>query len=157
MYSIDYTAVARLDAPQTFLAQQTYTVGPIINGDAARTNTLARNSVTNTAGNSLTVNAGGATVAATDKAGGQLILGGGLSTGTGESGTTLQGCVASGTGTTDNAQQDMVKVLGNKLAFYNATPITKPAITGSKTSGAAWVSILAQGVALGLWTDSTDV
>lgn len=94
-------------------------------GYAPRVVGLERHTAGNTAGNPLTVIAGGCTLAATDKAGGQLFLMPGLSTGTGESGITIQGNVAGGSGTSDNSYQDMIKVLGNKLGFYNATPVVK--------------------------------
>lgn len=42
------------------------------------------------------------------------------------------------------------------LGFFAATPVAKPTVTGSKVSGAALVSLLAQLVALGLITDGTS-
>jgi hypothetical protein len=87
---------------------------------------MERHTTANTEGNSLTIQGGGATVGATDKAGGQLILVPGLATGTGESGVTVQGCLAGSTGTADGTLQDMIKVLGNKLGFFNVTPVVKP-------------------------------
>jgi len=95
-------------------------------GNSARTIWLERHTTANTTGNSLTIQAGGATSGATDKAGGQLILGSGKSTGTGEGGVTLQGMVAGSTGTADNSYQDMIKILGNKLGFFNVTPVVRP-------------------------------
>ena len=126
--------------------------------DSATVSTISqiRQTIADTAGVNFTITPGGATVGATDKAGGQLVLTGGQSTGTGESGITLQGYVAGSTGTADCSLQDMVKVLGNKLAFNNATPVTKPTVTGSKVSGAALDSLLAALVSLGLITDSTS-
>jgi len=56
-----------------------------------------------------------------------LLIQGGLSTGTGESGVKIYGCVAGATGTADRTQTIGIQVLGNKLGFYNlATPIAKP-------------------------------
>jgi hypothetical protein len=126
--------------------------------DSATVSTISqvRQTIADTAGVNFTITPGGATVGATDKAGGQLILTGGPSTGTGESGITLQGYVAGSTGTADCSLQDMVKILGNKLAFNNATPVAKPTVTGSKVSGAALDSLLAALVSLGLITDSTS-
>ncbi|MCC7305380.1 MAG: hypothetical protein IT558_03865, partial [Alphaproteobacteria bacterium] len=66
-----------------------YDVG--IGGDAARTIGMERHTTADTAGNSLTVQAGGATSGATDKNGGDLILSGGISTGTGDSDVYLKG------------------------------------------------------------------
>ena len=106
-----------------------------LDGTQARKIISARHITANTAGNDLTVQAGGATVAATDKSGGQLILMGGASTGTGSSGVTLQGIVAGGSGTSDNSAQDMVKVVGNTLGFFAAIPVVKPvALTSPLTT-----------------------
>jgi hypothetical protein len=49
----------------------------------------------------------------------------------------------------------MLKVVGNSLGFFNATPVTVQNVTGSKASGAALVSLLGALVNLGLITDST--
>jgi len=101
-------------------------------GNAARRVWLERHTTANTAGNTLTIQAGGATAAATDNAGGQLILIPGLSTGTGESGVTIQGCPAGSTGTADGTPADMIKVLGNKLGIFGVTPVLRQVVpTGS--------------------------
>jgi len=97
-----------------------------LGGNSARTFWLERHTTANTAGNTLTVTAGGATSGATDKAGGDLILTPGLSTGTGESGVQIKGVPAGSTGTTDGTQTLMIQVLGNKLSFYNQTPVVRP-------------------------------
>src|SRR3990172_6044080 len=98
-----------------------------LGGNSARIFWLERHTTANTAGNTLTVTAGGATSGATDKNGGDLILQGGLSTGTGESGVKIYGCVAGATGTADRTQTIGIQVLGNKLGFYGlATPVIKP-------------------------------
>lgn len=102
----------------------TYTFA--FSGNSAKTIGLERHTTANTAGNNLTISAGGATSAATNKNGGNLILSAGISTGAGESGVTLQGYVAGSTGTADASAQDMVKVVGNKLGFYNVTPVVRP-------------------------------
>lgn len=96
-----------------------------LGGNAVRTFWMERHTTANTAGNGLTIQAGGATAAATDKAGGNLTLNPGVSTGTGESGVILQGCVAGLTGTGDNSFSTILQILGNKLGFYNATPVIK--------------------------------
>ncbi len=46
-------------------------------------------------------------------------------------------------------------VAGN-AGFYGTAPVAKQAVTGSKATGAAWASLLAALVALGLVTDSTS-
>jgi len=96
-----------------------------LGGNAVRKIWMERHTTANTAGNTLTIQGGGATSGATNKAGGQLILIPGLSTGTGESGVTIQGCPVGSTGTADGTPADMIKVLGNKLGFYNTTPIAR--------------------------------
>ncbi len=73
-------------------------------GTTARTIGMERHTTTNTAGNSLTIQAGGSTSGATDKAGGTLTLKGGLSTGTGTSSIILQTATpAASTGTGNNS------------------------------------------------------
>jgi hypothetical protein len=136
-----------------FTYQPTKNIG--IGGNSARTIGLERHTTANTAGNALTINAGGATASATDKNGGQLILQGGQATGTGESGVTLQGCVAGATGTADRSFQDMVKVLGDKLGFYNSTPVTKPTVSGSRGGNSALASLLTALANQGLIVDSS--
>lgn len=96
-----------------------------LGGNSARTFWMERHTTANTAGNTLTITAGGAKSGSTDKAGGALILQGGLSTGSAESGVTIQGCVAGASGTTDRTQTTGIQVLGNKLGFYAGTPIIR--------------------------------
>jgi len=91
-------------------------------GNSARVVSLERHTTANTAGNTLTITAGGATSGATDKAGGALILQGGLSTGSAESGVTIQGVVAGASGTTDRIQTTAIQVLGNKIGIFSTTP-----------------------------------
>lgn len=43
-----------------------------------------------------------------------------------------------------------------KLSFFGATPVAKPAVTGSRAANAALADLLTQLVALGLITDSTS-
>ena len=96
-----------------------------LGGNAARIFWMERHTTANTAGNTLTITAGGAKAASTDKAGGALFLQGGLSTGSAESGVTIQGCVAGGAGTSDNTQTTAIQVLGNKIGFFAQTPVTR--------------------------------
>jgi hypothetical protein len=96
-----------------------------LSGDAARVIWMERHTTSNTAGNTLTLQAGGCTAAATDKAGGTLYLKPGLSTGTGESGVQVQGCPAGSTGTTDGTPSTFIQVLGNKLGFFGVTPVIR--------------------------------
>lgn len=62
-----------------------------LEGNSARTIGMERHTTSNTAGNSLTVSAGGATSGATNKNGGSLILSGGLATGAGDSDVLIKG------------------------------------------------------------------
>jgi hypothetical protein len=95
-------------------------------------------------GRNLTLSAGGATVGAADKAGGTLKLQPGVSTGTGESGVEVYGCPAGEAGTNDNPLALMLKILGNKLGFFGADPVVKPAaLTGQLTT----LTFVAPGVA----------
>ncbi len=77
-------------------------------GQSAQVFGLERNVTGNTAGNSLTIQASGATLAATDKAGGNLILSSGISTGTGNSSVLIQTYKAGSTGTSDNSAVNIV-------------------------------------------------
>ena len=105
------------------------TTGPTnilsLGGNSARIFWLERHTTANTAGNTLTITAGGATSGATDKAGGNLLLQGGLSTGSAESGVSIYGCVAGASGTTDRTQTVAIQTLGNKIGFFAGTPIVR--------------------------------
>lgn len=104
-------------------------------GNTARTMWMERHTTANTAGNSLTVQAGGATSGATDKAGGDLLLKPGDSTGSAESGVQIFGVVAGASGTADRTQTKAIQVLGNKLGFYAVTPVVRPtALTAALTA-----------------------
>ena len=84
-----------------------------------------RGTVADTAGYNLTVRVGGATVGATNKNGGQLILTGGISTGTGTSSVLLQTCPAGSTGSSDNTLATMLEITGNALSFFGVTAVTR--------------------------------
>jgi hypothetical protein len=49
---------------------------------------------------------------------------------------------------------DLIEV-GSGIGFFGTANIAKPTITGAKGGNAALASLLTQGAALGLWTDST--
>lgn len=72
-------------------------------GAVARSIGMERHTTSNTAGNSLTIQAGGATLLATDKGGGSLILASGISTGSSRSGILFQVATQGSAGTGDNA------------------------------------------------------
>ena len=98
-----------------------------LGGNTARTIWMERHTTADNAGNALTVQAGGATAGATDKAGGDYLLYPGVSTGSAESGGKFYGCVAGASGTTDRTQTIAFQILGNKIAFYNGTPVVRGA------------------------------
>lgn len=124
-------------------------------GNAARTIWLERHTTSNTAGNTLTVQAGGATSGATNKAGGDLLLYPGTSTGSGTSKTIIYAFPGTAGSTSDNTAIAVLSaasgavtladpydiVLGTttgtkigtgttqKIGFYNATPIVQSANT----------------------------
>jgi hypothetical protein len=96
---------------------------------------MERHTTANTAGNTLTVQAGGATSGATNKAGGDLLLKPGDSTGSAESGVQIFGVVAGASGTADRTQTKAFQVLGNKIGFYAVTPVVRPtALTAALTA-----------------------
>ena len=95
----------------------------IHDGQAARSITAARHTTADTAGNNLTVQAGGATSGSTDKSGGTLYLLPGISTGNAESGVVIQGCLSGSSGTSDCSMSTVVQVLGDKIGFFGSTPV----------------------------------
>lgn len=74
----------------------------LFSGNLVTSLSMNRHTTADTAGNALTVQAGGATVSATDKAGGTLALKAGIGTGTGPSQIDFYTATAGTTGTTDN-------------------------------------------------------
>ena len=111
----------------------TKTIG--LHGGTIRVVGMERNTTADSAGYNLILNAGGATSAATDKAGGDLILEPGISTGSAESGVQIRGCVAGSSGTEDRTMTTMMRVLGNKIGFYNVTPTTRQVLaTGASAT-----------------------
>ena len=82
-------------------------------GQAARIVWMERETTTNTAGNSLTIQSGGATSAATSRAGGDLILSSGISTGTGTSKVQIRTFPGTAAATADNTVATVATFLGN--------------------------------------------
>lgn len=100
-----------------------------LGGNAARTFWLERHTTADTAGNALTVQAGGATSGATDKAGGDLILAPGLSTGTGNTKVRIQAATKAGsTGSSDNTLVDRLVITGSKPLTDAATSLFEIAL-----------------------------
>jgi hypothetical protein len=105
-----------------------------LGGNSVRKVWMERHSTANTAGNSLTLEAGGATVGATDKNGGDLIIKSGLATGTGYSSIKLQAPTAGSTGTADATFATLIELGNNKIGFFGVTVVARPtAMTAAGT------------------------
>lgn len=108
-----------------------------ISGTSARTVGMERHTTADTAGNSLTIRAGGATSGATDKGGGSLILAAGISTGSHSSNSDIQFQTASGgsSGTSDNSPTTKMRLnsTGN-LFIGNTSPPAIPWDNAGATS-----------------------
>jgi len=94
-------------------------------GNSARVVSLERHTTADRLGSNLSLVSGGATVGATDKNGGNLLLNSGIATGTGFSSVKLQAVTAGGTGTTDRTVTTHFEVGNSKIAFYGSTPVVK--------------------------------
>lgn len=105
------------------------TDGILMSGNVARVLGIARQTATNIAGTNLTVMAGGASVGATDKNAGSLILSSGLSTGTGTGSVIIQTITAAGsTGTADNslATRMTINSSGIDVNSHKVTSVLDP-------------------------------
>jgi hypothetical protein len=111
--------------------------GITMGGNTARFVVLARNTGANTAGVSLTVGSGGATSGATDKAAGDLILGTGISTGTGGANVRIQTMTrALSTGTGNNTATDRsIYTSPKSLTDGSATNLVSLTIASGSTVG----------------------
>lgn len=106
-----------------------------LGGGAARTIDMVRNTTANTAGNGLTIQAGGATSAATDKNGGTLTLTSGIATGTGSSNIQFNVYPAAGSsGSSDNTATTAMVITGSGnigVGTTNPTSDVKADINGA--------------------------
>jgi hypothetical protein len=111
--------------------------GILLVGTVARTIQSGRHTTANTAGNSLTIQSGGATSGATDKAPGDLILVSGVSTGTGGANVKIQTMTrALSTGTSDNTATDRIIVTSPKsITDGSATTLVSLALAAGSTIG----------------------
>ena len=111
-YTLDVNGTFNASATSTFAGNVGIgTVSPTnllsLGGNSARIFWMERHTTANTAGNTLTIQSGSATVGATDKDGGMLTLSPGASTGTGKASTRTQRLGrASSTATADNTLYD---------------------------------------------------
>lgn len=112
--------VARLTSHASFLlgtTVETVQGGINVNGQIAMSLIAVRNTTSNTAGNTFTFQASGATLAATDKNGGSIIVSGGISTGTGVSLILFKTASPGSTGTTDNSPSTKMTLDGSGRLF----------------------------------------
>jgi len=122
-----------------------------LSGQVAQTIWSERHATADTAGNTLTLQAGGATSGATDKNGGDLILAPGLSTGTGVAQVRVQGTTKGTTGTADNTLVNRIIVNGtvNLTSGVASTVATVTAAKFQGSGGHILYSVFA--------TDGTDI
>jgi hypothetical protein len=120
----------------------TCTTTIILNGTSAQTMGMIRNSTANSAGNNLSVEASGATSAASDKNGGSLLLRSGISTGTGSSSIMFQTADATASGSADNNPTTKMTILGNgNVGIGTTTPSFPLHVTGTNTVSAGVQSL----------------
>lgn len=107
-----------------------------LGGNTARTFWMERHTTADNAGNNLSILAGGATAAATNKSAGILKLGGQLATGSGSSEVQILGTNGTNNGaTTDVTPAVMIDVINNKIGFFTVTPVVRPtALTAQETT-----------------------
>jgi hypothetical protein len=100
--------------------------GTYFDGNLAKIIGMDRHTTANTAGNGLTLKAGGATLLATDKSGGDLTISSGIATGLGTSALHFFTGTAGTTGTADNATTEKMTILGSgNVGIGTTTPTAK--------------------------------
>ena len=106
-------------------------------GNDARTVWMERHTTADTAGNTLTVQAGGATSGATNKAGGNLLLMPGTPTGTGLAQVDIYSSVGTAAATTDNAPVLVARFANGHLSVETTVPtqVGCTSITGNDQAG----------------------
>lgn len=109
----------------------TCTTGVSLPGTSAQTLGMQRNTTSDTAGNTLTIQASGATSSATNKAGGSLVLSSGTSTGSASSIIEFKTATASGAGTTDRTPSTKMTILGSgNVGIGTTNPNSKLDVQG---------------------------
>ena len=106
-----------------------------VDGNVAKSFGLERHTVDNTAGNNLTLLAGGAKSASTDKNGGNIILNSGVSTGSGSSNIILSTASSNSSGTSDNTPTEKVRITGSgQVGIGTQTPHSSSILELNSTS-----------------------
>lgn len=96
-----------------------------LGGNTSRVVGMERNTTANTAGNDLTILAGGATSNCTNLNGGNLILSSGIATGLGSSAISFKTFPSGSSGTADNTSLERMRILGNgKVGIGTSLPTT---------------------------------
>lgn len=120
--------------------------------EATRTIQVERRTTNDTAGNTLVLQAGGATSGATDKAGGTLQLNAGISTGTGTSQILLRTYTPSTTGTTDNTLVTRATINNSGLSVSGILTVTPTAATTGTVLTLTGTSPVANGTVMNVVT-----
>lgn len=115
----------------------TPTTSLAFSGEVAQTIIMERELTANTAGRNFTVQAGGATTGATNKAGGKAILSGGISTGTQGSTAEIWTAAGGASGTTDRTPSVKLVIAGTGAATFTQTAPSGAGITGTTFSTTA--------------------
>lgn len=119
-----------------------------LGGTAARKAWMERHTTANTAGNNLTIEAGGATSGATNKAGGKLIVSSGISTGSNSSSLEFWTAAGGAAGTSDRSPSVKLAIAGSGAQTLTQTGgitgitqnLTNTTTTaGQNTQGSAWI------------------
>lgn len=126
-----------------------------ITGQAAQTIGMIRELTASTAGNNLTLQAGGAVSAGTNLSGGNLILASGVSTGTGSSTIQFNTYNGGSTGTTDNPSFTALTL--SATGSTGVSPVTTlQATAGAGTNQNGGTLSLASGVSTGTGTSAIN-
>lgn len=121
------------------------------NGDVARDFGMNRHTTSNTAGNNLSIYAGGATSSATNKNGGNLNLYAGIATGTGTSQINFYTSPTGSSGTSDRTQTVKLNITGEGTSeFTTSTSTSKMRI------GHGLATILSTSMSIGVQLARTD-
>lgn len=123
--SVDYSLITD-NGSAIGINTATYTYTMNFNGNGAKSIGMVRHTTSNTAGNTFSLYAGGATSGATDKNGGNFDIYSGISTGTGTSQFNVYTCAAGSTGTTSVTPTVKLNINGAGTAeFTTSTAASK--------------------------------